>query len=51
MYRSVITANEKFLFLKGMETLQLVIQPFAVIAVNDFGGCRNASAGFTTATS
>jgi len=33
MYRSVITANEKFLFLKGLETLQLVIQPFVVIAV------------------
>lgn len=33
VYRSVITANEKFLFMKGIETLQLVIQPFAVIAV------------------
>ena len=33
IYRSVITANEKFLFMKGIETLQLVIQPFTVIAV------------------
>lgn len=33
IYRSVITANEKFLFMKGIETLQLIIQPFAVIAV------------------
>ncbi len=33
VYRSVITANEKFLFMKGIETLQLIIQPFAVIAV------------------
>lgn len=33
IYRSVITANEKFFFMKGIETLQLVIQPFAVIAV------------------
>lgn len=33
VYRSVITANEKFLFMKGIETVQLIIQPFAVIAV------------------
>lgn len=33
IYRSVITANEKFLFMKGIETVQLIIQPFAVIAV------------------
>lgn len=33
MYRSIITANEKFLFMKGIETIQLVLQPFAVIAM------------------
>lgn len=33
IYRSVITANEKFLFMKGIETIQLIVQPFAVIAV------------------
>ena len=33
VYRSVITANEKFLFIKGIETLQLIFQPFMVIAV------------------
>ena len=33
MYRSVITANERFVFLKGIETLQLCIQPAVVIAV------------------
>lgn len=33
MYRSVITANEKFLFMKGIETIQLILQPFAVIAM------------------
>lgn len=33
MYRSVIIANEKFLFMKGIETIQLILQPFAVIAM------------------
>ena len=33
VYRSVITANEKFLFMKGIETIQLILQPFAVILV------------------
>ena len=33
IYRSVITANEKFLFMKGIETIQLILQPFAVIAM------------------
>lgn len=33
VYRSVITANEKFLFLKGIETIQLILQPFAVLLV------------------
>lgn len=33
VYRSVITANEKFLFMKGIETVQLILQPFAVLLV------------------
>ncbi|WP_273187245.1 oligosaccharide flippase family protein [Dialister succinatiphilus] len=33
LYRAIITANENFLFLKSMETVQLVFQPVAVIAV------------------
>lgn len=33
VYRSVITANEKFLFMKGIETIQLILQPFVVILV------------------
>ena len=33
MYRSVIIANERFVFLKGIETLQLCIQPVVVVAV------------------
>lgn len=33
VYRSVITANEKFLFMKGIETIQLILQPFAVLLV------------------
>ncbi len=30
-FRSVINAHEKFLFLKGMETIQLVLQPVLVV--------------------
>lgn len=33
IFRSVINAHEKYLFLKGLETVQIVIQPFAVIAI------------------
>lgn len=33
LYRAIITANEQFLFLKGIETIQLVGQPFFVLAV------------------
>lgn len=31
VFRSVINAREKFLFLKGMETIQLVLQPVLVV--------------------
>ena len=31
VFRSVINAHEKFLFLKGLETVQLVLQPILVI--------------------
>lgn len=31
VFRSVINAHEKFLFLKGMETVQLVLQPILVV--------------------
>lgn len=31
VFRSVINAHEKFLFLKGMETIQLVLQPVLVV--------------------
>ena len=31
VFRSVINAHERFLFLKGMETVQLVLQPMLVV--------------------
>ncbi len=31
VFRSVINAHEKFLFLKGMETVQLILQPVLVV--------------------
>ena len=33
VFRSVINAHERFLFLKGMETIQLVMQPVLVVLV------------------
>lgn len=33
MFRAVINANEKFLFLKGTETLQMVLQPVLVVLI------------------
>lgn len=33
IFRAVINAHEKFLFLKGLETVQLVLQPILVILV------------------
>lgn len=33
IFRAIINAHEKFLFLKGIETFQLVLQPVLVIAV------------------
>lgn len=33
MFRAVINANEKFLFLKGTETLQMVLQPVLVLLI------------------
>lgn len=33
VFRSVINAHEKFLFLKGMETVQLILQPALVILI------------------
>ena len=33
MFRAVINANEKFLFLKGTETLQMVFQPVLVVLI------------------
>lgn len=33
VFRSVINAHERFLFLKGMETVQLVVQPILVVLV------------------
>lgn len=33
IFRAVINAHEKFLFLKGLETIQLVLQPLLVVMV------------------
>lgn len=33
VFRAVINANERFLFLKGMETIQLVLQPLLVVLI------------------
>lgn len=33
IFRAIINAHERFLFLKGIETIQLVLQPILVIAV------------------
>lgn len=33
VFRSVINAHEKFLFLKGLETIQLVLQPVLVVLI------------------
>lgn len=33
VFRAVINANERFLFLKGLETIQLVLQPILVVLV------------------
>ena len=33
VFRSVINAHEKFLFLKGLETVQLILQPLLVILI------------------
>lgn len=33
IFRAVINAHEKFLFLKGLETIQLVLQPVLVVVV------------------
>ena len=33
VFRSVINAHEKFMFLKGMETVQLILQPALVILI------------------
>lgn len=33
VFRSAINANERFLFLKGMETIQLLLQPVLVVLV------------------
>ena len=33
MFRAVINANEKFLFLKGTETLQMILQPVLVVLI------------------
>ena len=33
IFRAIINAHEKFLFLKGIETIQLILQPILVIAV------------------
>ncbi|MDY5044638.1 oligosaccharide flippase family protein [Phascolarctobacterium sp.] len=33
IFRAVINAHEKFLFLKGLETIQLVLQPLLVVLV------------------
>ena len=33
IFRAIINAHEKFLFLKGMETIQLVFQPILVILI------------------
>ncbi|WP_349687697.1 oligosaccharide flippase family protein [Acidaminococcus sp. DS4831] len=33
VFRSVINAHEKFLFLKGLETVQLILQPVLVILI------------------
>lgn len=33
IFRAVINAHEKFLFLKGLETIQLVLQPILVVVV------------------
>lgn len=33
IFRAIINAHEKFLFLKGIETIQLVLQPILVVAI------------------
>lgn len=33
LYQSVINSNERFIFLRGLSTIQLIVQPLAVIAV------------------
>lgn len=33
IFRAIINAHEKFLFLKGIETIQLILQPILVVAV------------------
>lgn len=33
IFRAIINAHEKFLFLKGIETIQLVLQPILVVAM------------------
>lgn len=33
IFRAVINAHERFLFLKGMETIQLVLQPIVIVLV------------------
>lgn len=36
LYRAIITSHEKFLFLKGIETIQFIVQPILVIAILQF---------------
>ena len=33
IFRAIINAHEKFLFLKGIETIQLILQPILVVAI------------------
>ena len=33
IFRAIINAHEKFLFLKGMETIQLIFQPILVVLI------------------
>ena len=48
VFRSVINAHERFFFLKGMETIQLVLQPILVILVLQRHPCAFSVAAVQT---
>lgn len=48
VFRSVINAHERFFFLKGMETIQLVLQPILVVLVLQRHPCAFSVAAVQT---